>query len=103
MCVRQYVAFVNDSTLDFVCLNALARKIRPLSLFTYLELARLSLLPLCLSPDTVECERGFSSITKNEFQCMALAFVNIIMNTFVLFPTHTYALVFVGYHIIKGL
>ena len=51
----------------------------------YNELARLALLVLCISPDAVTCERGFSNMNfiKNQYRtrltqdklnaCMALA------------------------------
>lgn len=91
MCIQQYAAFVNDSTLDFV-FECTCNK-DPAAFFVHLyneceeysELAKLALLLFCLSPDTVECERGFSSMNfiKNEFRsrltsqnmnaCMALA------------------------------
>jgi hypothetical protein len=91
MCIQQYAAFVNDSTLDFVFECTCKKDSAAFFVYLYneceeyLELAKLSLLLLCLSPDTVECERGFSSMNfiKNEFRsrltsqntnaCMALA------------------------------
>lgn len=90
MCIQQYTAFVNDPTLDFV-FECTCKK-NPAAFFVHLyseceecsELSKLALLLLCLSPDTVACERGFSSMNfiKNEFRsrltsqnlnvCMAL-------------------------------
>ena len=91
LCIQQYTAFMNDSTLDFI--YECTCKKDSVAFFVYLyteceeysELARLALLLLCISPDTVACERGFSTMNfvKNEFRsrltsqnanaCLALA------------------------------
>jgi len=91
MCIQQYAAFMNDSTLDFI--YECTCKKDPIAFFVHLyseceeysELAKLALLLFCISPDTVACERGFSTMNfiKNEFRsrltsqnanaCLALA------------------------------
>ena len=91
LCIRQYSTFVNDSTLDFVfeCTCKKNAAMFFIHLYNeaeeYTELAKLALLLLTISPDSVACERGFSSMNfiKNEYRsrltsenlnaCMALA------------------------------
>ena len=67
--------FIGDSTLDFF-FDVTCKKDSAV-FFTHLlqseeysELARLALLILCISPDSVACERGFSCMNyvKNQFR-----------------------------------
>ena len=87
---KQYRNYCNDTTLDF--LFEVQSNSNPVAFFIklyndeeYSQLASLALLVYSLSPDSVACERGFSSMNyiKNQFRtrltqdklnaCMALA------------------------------
>ena len=87
---KQYRTYCHDTTLDF--LYEVTCNSNPVAFFVklyneeeYNELARLALLVLVISPDSVACERGFSTMNfiKNQYRtrltqdklnvCMALA------------------------------
>lgn len=96
---KQYRNYCNDTTLDF--LYEVSSNSDPVLFFIklyndeeYSELARLALLIYALSPDSVACERGFSSMNyvKNQHRtrlnqdklnaCMAIAMETRTVETF---------------------
>ena len=75
MVIREYALFRNDDTLDVLLegqefVSPCQFWCRLYKMGHYKELAKLAILVLSLSPDTVECERGFSCMNyiKNELR-----------------------------------
>ena len=71
--MTQYSVYRNDDSLDFLYLNC---ERKPDTFFCtiakmseYSQFGLLAIILLCMSPDTVECERGFSTVnlTKDRF------------------------------------
>ena len=69
----QYNVYRNDDSLDFLFLNCDKQPdtffCKLLQMSEHDQFGLLAVIPLCMSPDTVECERGFSTmnLTKDKF------------------------------------
>ena len=69
----QYTVYRNDDSLDFLYLNCERKPdlffCRISKMTEYDQFGLLAIIPLCMSPDTVECECGFSTVnlTKDRY------------------------------------
>ena len=70
---NNYSVYRNDDSLDFLFLNCDKQPdtffCKLLQMSEYDQFGLLAVILLCMSPDTVECERGFSTmnLTKDKF------------------------------------